>query len=169
MGARDVLPDQARGAISWRDFNKFKMIYDSLCDGPFAMVQRGGDNAQGFTACSLSLRAVALRHANASCKTWRYGQPNEGEETFWPEPVVDLRNQGTGVLRALALVEKMGGSLDLRSESVSRLRLVNTLVSLFVLVPFAFWHMLALTRLALPHKPPESVVRSLLTLNNHHL
>ena len=107
---------------------------------------------------------MALRHANASCKTWRYGQPNEGEETFWPEPVVDLRNQGTGVLRALALVEKMGGSLDLRSESVSRLRLGNTLVSLFVLVPFAFWHMLALARLALPHKPPGSVVRSPLTL-----
>ena len=77
---------------------------------------------------------------------------------------MDLRNQGTGVLRALALVERMGGSLDLRSESVSRLRLVITLVSLFVLVPFAFWHMLALARLALPHKPPGSVVRGLLTL-----
>ena len=37
---------------------------------------KGGDNAQGFTARSLSSRAVALRHANASCKTWRYGQPN---------------------------------------------------------------------------------------------
>merc|ERR1711862_625872 len=70
---------------------------------------RGGDNAQGCTARSLSSRAVALRHANASCKTWRYGQPNYGEETFWPEPVVELRDQGTGVLRALALVEKMGG------------------------------------------------------------
>ena len=77
---------------------------------------------------------------------------------------MDLRNQGTGVLRALALVERMGGSLDLRSESVSRLRLVNTLVSLFVLVPFAFRQMLALARLALPHKPPESVVRSPLML-----
>ena len=57
-----------------------------------------------------------------------------------------------------------GGSLDLRSESVSRLRLGNTLVSLFVLVPFAFRQMLALARLALLHKPPESVVRSPLTL-----
>ena len=57
-----------------------------------------------------------------------------------------------------------GGSLDLRSESVSRLRLVITLVSLFVLVPFAFWHMLALARLALPHKPPDSVISSPLTL-----
>ena len=77
---------------------------------------------------------------------------------------MDLRHQGTGVLRALALVEKMGGSLDLRSESVSRLRLGNTLVSLFVLVPFAFRQMLALARLALLHKLPGSVVRSLLTL-----
>ena len=77
---------------------------------------------------------------------------------------MELRDRGTGVLCALALVEKMGGSLDLRSESVSRLRLGNTLVSLFVLVPFAFRHMLALATLALPHKPPGSVVRSLLTL-----
>ena len=76
---------------------------------------------------------------------------------------MDLRNQGTGVPRALALVEKMGGSLDLRSESVSRLKLVITLVSLFVLVPFAFRQMLALARLALLHKPPGSVVRGLLT------
>ena len=42
VGARDVLPDQARGAISWRDFNTFKMIYDSLCEGPFTLVQGGG-------------------------------------------------------------------------------------------------------------------------------
>ena len=58
--------------------------------------------------------------------------------------VVELRYQGTGVLRALALVERTGGSFDLRSESVSRLRLANTLVSLFVLVPFAFRQMLLL-------------------------
>ena len=47
VGARDVLPDQARGAISWRDFNTFKMIYDSLCDGPFTMVQGGGIMLRG--------------------------------------------------------------------------------------------------------------------------
>merc|ERR1711862_679669 len=106
-------------------------IYDSLCDGPSTVVQGGGDNAQGFTARSLSSRAVALRHANASCKTWRYGQPNEGDETFWPEPVVELRDQGTGVLRALALVEKMGGSLDLRALAYLAVYLVVPTVCLF--------------------------------------
>merc|ERR1711862_947452 len=112
-------------------------IYDSLCDGPSTVVQGGGDNAQGFTARSLSSRAVALRHANASCKTWRYGQPNQGEETFWPEPVVDLRDQGTGVLRALALVEKMGGSLTFVLKVVAILRRKRRKVSCCVLVPFA--------------------------------
>lgn len=47
VGARDVLPDQARGAISWRYFNTFKVIYDSLCDGPFTMVQGGGIMLRG--------------------------------------------------------------------------------------------------------------------------
>ena len=41
VGARDVLPDQARGAISWQNFNTFKAIYDSLCDGPYIVVQEG--------------------------------------------------------------------------------------------------------------------------------
>ena len=47
MGARDVLPDQAKGAISRRNYNTFKAIYDSLCDGPSTVVQGGGIMLRG--------------------------------------------------------------------------------------------------------------------------
>ena len=47
VGARDVLPDQARGAISWRSYKTFKAIYDSLCDGPSTVVQGGGIMLRG--------------------------------------------------------------------------------------------------------------------------
>ena len=48
VGARDVLPDQARGTVSWRCFKMFKMIYNSRCDGSYTVAQGGlRDNAQG--------------------------------------------------------------------------------------------------------------------------
>ena len=49
VGVRDVLPDQARGTISWRCFKMFKMIYNSRCDDGSQTVAQGGlrDNAQG--------------------------------------------------------------------------------------------------------------------------
>merc|ERR1711982_220483 len=49
----------------------------------------------------------------------------------------DLRDQGTGVLRALALVEKMGGSLTFVLKVVAILRRKRRKVSCCVLVPFA--------------------------------
>ena len=45
--ARELLPDQARGAISRRSYNTFKAIYDSLCDGPSTVVQGGGIMLRG--------------------------------------------------------------------------------------------------------------------------
>lgn len=72
------------GARSLGDvFKMFKMIYNSRCDGSYTVAQ-GGITGQctGFTARSLSSGAVALRHANASRKTWRYGQSSQREETF---------------------------------------------------------------------------------------
>ena len=63
-------------------------------------------------------RAVALMHAaNAAAKLGGTASPMRGKRRSWPELVVDLHDQGTGVLRAVALGRRWGGSLDLRSES----------------------------------------------------
>ena len=43
--------------------------------------------------------------------------PLWGRRRSWPELVMELHNQGSGVLRAVRVVDKMGGSLDLCSES----------------------------------------------------
>ena len=61
--------------------------------------------------------------------------PMRGKRRSWPELVVDLRDQGTGVLRAVALGRRWGGSLDLRSEKLSVILKLDQHVSLvFVLV-----------------------------------
>ena len=56
VGARDVLPDQARGTISWREF---MTVYDSLFEGPFTKAQGGRITVQDqrFTARSLSSKS----------------------------------------------------------------------------------------------------------------
>ena len=103
VGARDVLPDQARGTISWREF---KTVYDSLFEGPFTKAQGGGLRYMigGSLLAHYRRRAVALMHAaNAAAKLGGTASPMRGKRRSWPELVVDLRNQGTGVLRALAL------------------------------------------------------------------
>ena len=56
VGARDVLPDQARGTISWQEF---KTVYDSLFEGPFTKAQGGRITVHDlrFTARSLSSKS----------------------------------------------------------------------------------------------------------------
>ena len=81
-------------------------------------------------------RAVALMHAtNAAAKLGGTASPMRGKRRSWPELVVDLRDQGTGVLCAVALGRRWGGSLDLRSEKLSVILKLDQHVSLvFVLV-----------------------------------
>ena len=82
MRALETCCQQARGTISWREFKK---VYDSLFEGPFTEAQGGRITVHDrrFTARSLSSKSGGPDACPQRCrKTWRYVQPNEGEETF---------------------------------------------------------------------------------------
>ena len=53
--------------------------------------------------------AATVRHGNAGAKLGSMAIPTRGRRRSWPELVVDLRDQGTGVLRAVALGRRWGG------------------------------------------------------------
>merc|ERR1712157_653340 len=125
------------GAISLGEISIHSRRYMIHYVKDYLLWSKGGDNAQGFTARSLSSRAVALRHANASCKTWRYGQPKRGRRRSGQNLSWICVTKGLAYFVRSRWWRRWGGPWTFVLKVLDILRRKRRKVSCCVLVPFA--------------------------------